>query len=452
MTGRRNETLAWAMRVAGWSPERLAPRVNMALGPERRARWVTPSSAYKWRDRGAVPRDPLPAIIAGVLAEALGEPLSVDRLWQGRATVSDIWVPADFGLDVPWNQAGTVELLNAVRGDRVLRREFLSIAGLPLLTPALEWTKIEPGELVRATRGGQVSTGLVALIESQISAIRRLDDSVGGEQILGITDSAFALVADLLRQSSYRSDLGRRLHVALAELAQLAGWASYDLGDHGQSQRHYLTALHAAHTADDRPLGARILSCLAYQAAARGYAQDAITLADCAQRGLGDKATPTVRSLLAAAEARAYAVAEDGRSFGHALNRAEHELERARREDDPSWSYWHDAANIAIDSGSDFGRLGQFRAAERRLREGFALRPDYVRDRAVYLPDLADIQRQQGDLDAACATASEAYRLGTELGSARALNGVRAFRAKLSRHTAARPVADFLTLTASLAS
>ncbi len=449
MAGTPNETLAWAMGVTGFAPDRLAARVNRVLGPTRRNRWVTPSAVYKWRDHNRVPRVPLPAIVAGVLAEALGEPLTADQLWQGRAAAGDLWQPADFGLDLPWTPAGTVELLRIVRSDRVERREFLSIAGLPLLTPALEWANAEPAELAAATKGGRVSGVLLATIETRVRAIRRLDDNGGGHVLL-LAETEFALVAELLRNGSYDTPVSQRLHVALAELAQLAGWACYDMADHGRAQRHYLTALRAAHTAHDWQLGARVLSCLAYQAAARGRAQEAVTLAECAQRGLRGKSTATIRSLLAATEARAHAVAGDGAAFGGALNRAERELEHARTEDDPPWSYWHDAANLAIDSGSDFGRLGQLHAAERRLQEGFAATAGFLRNRAVYLPDLADVQVRQGDVDAACASAAEAFRLGTELGSARALNGVRSFRAEVARHTGVSAVNDFLDATAAL--
>ncbi len=64
----------------------------------------------------------------------------------------------------------------------------------------------------------------------------------------------------------------------LAELGQLCGWAAYDDGQQGLAQRYYVTALRSAHSADHRPLGAHILSCLAQQATRQGRPAEAVTL------------------------------------------------------------------------------------------------------------------------------------------------------------------------------
>lgn len=48
-----------------------------------------------------------------------------------------------------------------------------------------------------------------------------------------------------------------------------------------------MAGLRAAHSADDRPLGAHILESMAYQAAREGHPAEAVTLVDTAVAGGG---------------------------------------------------------------------------------------------------------------------------------------------------------------------
>ena len=87
---------------------------------------------------------------------------------------------------------------------------------------------------------------------------RAMDDVAGGGSVLSLAQQQFGVVAELLDQASYDEPTGRRFHVVLAELGQLCGWAAYDDDQQGLAQRYYVTALRAAHSGDDRPLGAHI--------------------------------------------------------------------------------------------------------------------------------------------------------------------------------------------------
>ena len=100
------------------------------------------------------------------------------------------------------------------------------------------------------------------------------------------------MAAELLDQASYDEPTGRRFHVVLAELGQLCGWAAYDDDQQCLAQRYYVTALRAAHSGDDRPLGAHILSCMAEQAARQGRPAEAVTLIETALAGVRGQQTP----------------------------------------------------------------------------------------------------------------------------------------------------------------
>lgn len=452
LTQQRNPVLAWALEVLDWSPERLARMLNRELVTLNHHRRISRNSPAQWRDLNMVPRPPIPAITAHVLSQSLDRPLSVHELWQGRAHDPQLIVPADFGLDQPWNPAGTVEILHTVRSDRMLRRQFLSISGLALTGPAMEWA-VEPAEAaIAATHGDRVLPESVNLVDSTVAGLRRLDDSGGGSFVLGAAESQLSLVIDLLRNGRYDSSLARRLHSTVANLAQLAGYVCQDHGDEARAQRYYLTALHAAHSSDDRAFGARVLACMASLAQRNDRPQDALVLIDCARRSVGIELTPTVQAMLAYKEARLHAKLGDESACSVSLNSAENLLDKVRPEEDPPWIYWltdSPEGCMSVAAGDCYAALGDrhLGRAERYLQRGTDLRAPYLRDRAIDLPSLAEVQRRRGDVEAACATAAEALKLSADTHTTRGLSALRDFRKRLSTDTRSPAVKDFLALS-----
>jgi hypothetical protein len=451
VAGARNEVLARALDALDWSPEMLSSEVNRALGPRHRSRWISRTLPYKWRDCGVRPREPLPEVVCVVLSEALGEPVPAQRLWPDRAGVPPSWTPADDGLRLPWDSAGTVRVFGLLRSGVVDRRRFLAVSGLSVLGPAQAWADIEPQALAAAAAGDRVTPALVDLVESHIRDLRRLDDGQGGTFALRKTAGELAFVAELLDAGSYGTAIGRRLLAALAELAQLAGFMCFDGSDDARAQRYYLTALRAAHAADDRPLGAHVLGSMAFQATWRHRPQEALGLLDSATRGARGRCTPRVRALLAGYEARAYAVAGDRRACEQALTRADRFPDAGRVDDDPPWVYWVDEAVLATGAGQCFAQLGRLAHAEQHLSRGIGLYGIACpRDRAVYLPSLANVHRDRRDLESACATGREALHLAAELNTARATDALRGFRDRLRPDAGVPVVDDFIDEAAAL--
>ena len=103
---------------------------------------------------------------------------------------------------------------------------------------------------------------------------------------------------EAVREATYSESTGRLLLGAVGELCQLAGWVASDAGLHHLAERYYLGGVSAAHAARDEPLGANLLSSLAYQVANVGDPREAVLLASTAYNGAASSATPTVRALL----------------------------------------------------------------------------------------------------------------------------------------------------------
>ncbi|MGH3924883.1 MAG: hypothetical protein ACRDTT_18820, partial [Pseudonocardiaceae bacterium] len=197
-------------------------------------------------------------------------------------------------------------------GVRVKRRVVISLTGPALTAPAHQWLIHEPEPLISGLSGRRISTGLVTRLTAMIAELRRMDDVAGGGSVLTLAQQQFEWVATLLGQASYDESTGRGLCGALAELGQFCGWGAYDAGQQGLAQRYNIAALRAAHSADDRPVGAYILGSMAKQAAQQGSSAEAVTLAETALVDVRNHRTPCLLALLHIRRAYAAATLQEG--------------------------------------------------------------------------------------------------------------------------------------------
>lgn len=362
-TGGNTELVA-AVRQLGWSASRLVEEVNTVMGDG----YVARTTVLGWLNHGRVPREPLPTVVAHVLSAALHRQIPVAELWQGRATPSQVWVPADAGLDVPWHAGGIVMLIRdwlRQGGGPVDRRMFLAISGTALTAPAWQYVdqargrRVDLAALTGGRQAAQVTHSMVDVVESTIAQLRALDDREGGEsENLRFVDRQYAGLADLVRSGRpVDQTVMARLLGAWAQLGQLAGWMAYDAQRHGLAQRYYQTALHAAHAAGDRALGAHVLACMSYQATDRGELKDGVQLADAAMYA-AEGAPPAVRSLVTSRYAFAQAAIGSERTFHRAIGEAFDLLDKpGAMANRPAWLYWYDGHNLEAQTGQSLVRL-----------------------------------------------------------------------------------------------
>jgi tetratricopeptide (TPR) repeat protein len=232
-----------------------------------------------------------------------------------------------------------------------------------------------------------------------------MSPGAGGGTVLSLAEQEFGVIAELLNQASYDESTGRTLHVALAELGQLAGWAAYDSGQPGLAQRYYIAALRAAHSADDRPLGAHILGSMAYQATDEGHPREAVTLVETAVVGVGGQETASLLTALYSRQAKALASLVDSAGCAAAISKTRTHVERLNRGDEPPYRYWVGPADVTYVAGRCLLQLGKADQAVAMLEDGIALLDEsFVRDRRNYVIRLAEALAHPGpqrDLDAA---------------------------------------------------
>ncbi len=355
-----NATLFGALRELDWSHGRLVTELNSVMG----SGYVGRSTVSEWVNQSRVPRDPLPTVIAHVLTEALGRQLSLAQLWQGRATVSQLWVASLAGIEPGWgtehNQRVIADWLS--RGDEVFdcdRRRFLSTWGAPLT--GLGWSYVEnlPDDSDRITavrpcrRGRAITTSMVSICADTVDRLRKLDDHEGGNlaNIRFAHRYLLAIGQHVHSGDAANSQVADQLVELWMQLCQIAGWMAYDAQLHGLAQRYYYSALHASRALGDTAFGAHALAHLTHQAIYCGKRREATELAYAAVEAAKDT-SPAQQALVDMLLAHAEALSGNAYGFSTAADRAANLMRRSDAyATAPSWLYWFDDAECMVKRG-----------------------------------------------------------------------------------------------------
>jgi tetratricopeptide (TPR) repeat protein len=383
---------------------------------------------WRWEHRGVVPDRVSQLALAAELGVS-GEMID-SHPWPAWLPTGDI-----VRTDYPWDTTGSsTSLVDVVRDALNDRRGFLTLTGEGIVALAIEWLGLEPARLASAVSGGRVDVSVINRIEHNIPGLRFMDAHLGGESVRRVVDAELGIVTDLLAECSYTERVGRRLHAIAAELARFAGWASFDAGYHNAAQRYWVSALHAAHAAGDRAVGANTLKTMSLQCLDFDRPRDALDLADAAVAGTRGSSGRT-GSMLEMRRARAHAALGDMPACTRALVSAERAFARVRP-DEPSWASYFDDAEYHAQIGSCYIDLGMLPAADRWLGRALELHPaSRARDRATYLLRRAAVQIDMGNLDHGITLGREAVPILASSRSRRNVRRADEVRRRLRRST-----------------
>ncbi|MGH3342730.1 MAG: helix-turn-helix domain-containing protein [Carbonactinosporaceae bacterium] len=310
---------------------------------------------------------------------------------------------------------------------------------------AHQWLVTDPPQLAEMRSGRRVGAGLVAKVEARVAELRRLDDYVGGGDLAETVERELAATVTLLAEAAYSETLGRRLLVAVGELAQIAGWVLSDAGMHEAAAARYLAGVRAAHAAGHAPLAANLLSSLSYQMANAGQPREAVLLARSAYRGAERVATPRTRALLLDRVAWAHTRAGDASEAERALDGADDEYAHVRPgDDDPDWVYWVDRDELDVLAGRCLTELRRPLKAEPLLRSVLARYDESrARETSLYLTWLAEGYLHANEIEQASVAAAHALDLSATVNSARVRSRVATVRQHMQPYQGSPTVREF---------
>ncbi|MER5947857.1 hypothetical protein ABT127_17530 [Streptomyces sp. NPDC001904] len=445
---RPNELLSsWFLR-SGWSKGELARQVN------RRARQLganhistDTSRVRRWLD-GENPREPIPRILSELFSERFGCVVAVEDLGLRAAHQA----PSVSGVDLPWTGPQTVALIGEFsRSDLMLaRRGFLGsslalAAGPALIEPMQRWLVPTPGagasrsdqEAGAHRRANRLSKPELDLLESTTVMFRQWDAQCGGGLRRKAVVGQLHEVTDLLQEPQPETTT-RRLFKVAAELAELAGWMSYDVGLQPTAQKYFVLALHAAKEAGDKPLGSYILSSMSRQMIHLGRPDDALELIHLAQYGSRDCASPRTQAMLYAMEARAYANMGQPGKCKRAVRMAEDTFTDADDwdEPDPDWIRFFSAAELHGENSHSFrdlayvaGRSPAYASMSEPLMQRavdlFGQDAEHQRSYALNLIGMATVHLLQKEPEQATVMAKQALGIARKVRSERVNTRIR---------------------------
>ncbi len=138
-----------------------------------------------------------------------------------------------------------------------------------------------PGDVGRRP----VTAGDVEAVREFTRAFRRLDNGFGGGHAHTLAAQYLdSTVLPMLGGGGYTADIGRDLLGAAAQLAHLAAWTAYDIGDHPRARWYFTKALELAAGACDHAFGAEVLAARGHHAIHLGQTREAVELARASQQ------------------------------------------------------------------------------------------------------------------------------------------------------------------------
>ncbi|RLV09056.1 hypothetical protein CTZ27_06850 [Streptomyces griseocarneus] len=415
-----------------WSQADLAARMRAAARLRGLRSGVDRQRVWKWETRRALPD----ADSQALLADAFGIDLTLVHAlgWPD-------WLPGGDETRPLAARSAPTALREAIAA-RMDRRNFVAYTAASLTGFALEWATTSPAAFAAARQGRPVDSDLVSSMEA-ISRSLTTAPTAQRQYTAPLLDDQLSIVTGLIGEGRYTEQVGERLHLLAASLAQTVGWHRFDHGQHAAAARFWHAAVHSAHTAGDRDLGAGVLSDLAYQAL---WLHDPSTAASVLDRALRRPLHPAARSVLYLRKARAHAALGEERACTRALEAAEHVFERAADAGTaPSWCTWMSHSDLAVDAGRCLLDLGHTRQAHALIQEGTGVLPlAREKTRAVFLAYEAENYLRGGEIDQAAHAAHTAFTMADSIGAPRCTALIRGLAPGFRKHREAPGVERLL--------
>lgn len=234
----------------------------------------------------------------------------------------------------------------------------------------------------------------------------------------------------------------RKLLANRARVATLAGrLAFFDLQDSMSARGHYSVALEAARECGDHHQAAAVLGHMAFIPAAEHGAGAALDYLNGAKEHLSQVPSGPLTSWVAAVESEVHANNGSYREALAATDAAREALHAPGLNVELPWFDYYDETRLEGFAGYAALQAQRYDQARDALNTALHQLPrGSVKQRTVFLTDLATTSLREGDLDAACDTAGDAAEELQRAGYATGFGRLREFRAEVEPWSSSRAV------------
>ncbi|MGH3866604.1 MAG: hypothetical protein ACRDQ4_10795 [Pseudonocardiaceae bacterium] len=352
---------------------------------------------------------------------------------------SSIVAPAIVGGEPTWAE------------DAMLDRELIRYAGSAAVGAlSAHLPGLLRGAMHRTAVPTRISEHHVEQLNQIVELFQHSDVLFGGGMSRNAVAGQLEWACDVLAKSSMSDEVRRAWQSTTARLADVAGYMSFDCGDHIAARRFFLVALQLAAEAGDVQQRVHTLTSAARQAVKLNRSdlgRDLMRLAHGDDRRL----SPVAQAVLTTVEARVFGKEADVAGVERAVGQADDLFgQRADDPDDPTWVWYYDKGQITGDGGAALFdvamRSGEARIAtmaQQRLQASYDLHPaDRARARSFDLLQVACLVLRFDDPHHGLALAGQALDEAAPLRSKRIADHVRILAktaAPLERDTAFRP-------------
>lgn len=410
------------------------------------------ASVYWWL-RGRCPIDPVPQLIADVLGRRIGRPVSRDELGFPVAGASRTPL-AGLGLSYLPDLDGTRTTVADLWHHHATQPESLvSAPYVPAATAEAGWRwHFDARDQDTAHCGSRrVTRADINALRGYQQQFLDLDRRHGGGHFRTVLADWLHREVTPMLHGTYTDRVGRHLFTTVAELTGQLAFMSYDIGEHGIAQRHFIQALRLAKAADHTMFGAHVLANLSTQAVYLHQPGEAVRLARAAvdagrsRRG----AAVSIMARLHTAEACAHAIAGDLRSCTTALRSAEAAIGGSGHPgvaDVPAWAGYFTTAHLAGTAIRCLRDLNRPQEALRHADQAMALADGSTRTRALHTALIATVYATgpAAEPEHASQLGHDALDLAAQLRSHRVTDRITELVQRLTAHRGTPAVDAFL--------
>ncbi|WP_199853105.1 transcriptional regulator [Plantactinospora sp. BC1] len=285
------------------------------------------------------------------------------------------------------------------------------------------------------------------------AGLRALDYQFGGGYCRDAVGAQVRWAQQLLT-CKQEDAVKRVLHIALADLHNLAGWTSFDVGLDISAKEHFVRALEQAKHAQEPSLMAKALYCLGRLHLHHHLLPEALKFFQLGQIAAQESGSELAVALLCANEAWTYGLLGDEGQVLKSAGRAEDEFSRAHESKAPTWMTFFTRADLNACIAMAKASLPQAPPRHRQAAiAGFhlslSMRAEHMaRSRAFELTALARLHLMDGDFDHGSAVGHLAVDAAQQVRSSRVLDRLTPLLTEAQRH---RHHADVLCLQERIA-